>query len=383
MLDEGKDSGDSGELLSPEPSGKTNQNEESDMVKKLEEYEVEKPEQLTIFELLGEDQEEYSHTVEIFDLVPKYMYRNPKSDNGRLEPIKRNPIIKVGGVDRMFEVVTTPARIEGKDGKWVDMFPTVRENVVDLCMRQMAFQGRGQYFDKAAGASFTLNELRKLLKKYNRAYDLADIREAIQVLRKSTLEIKCLDGDKVLNVSVNYLNESYVQSKREYKAEVNDSKCYVIFNSLVTKSINTKTLKPVNLDVLLKKYRGNVIAEHLHVRISRNMTQAKYNGRDNIFNITQKRLQSDTSMVVFDSYGENKRQVVNGLKKMIAAGYLDEFTMKDKKVGRRIVDTVYYLVVSEKFCREIVEANIAAKKIRGTDFNASIEAAKKRLEDQK
>jgi len=321
--------------------------------KKLQDYEISKPSQLTIFEFL--DEENYSNTVDIFDLVPKFLNRNPRSNTGRLEPIKKYPVIKINGKDLRFQVTITPATIEVENGVFRDLFPTIREEVVELGIRKLAFSGQGKYFDKKAGALFTVTQLHKLLKEHKRGYDKSDIMQAIEVLKKTTIDIKCLDDDAFPRISVNYVSDSYTQTLAAYNKGVNDSKCFVIFNSMVTDSINQKTLRMYNYKMLMQ-YK-NIIADHLHMRITRNMKYAAYNGKENVFRISQSTLERDTNMPIYENYRDNKRQVITALNKMKECGSVEEYWGEDEKEGKKTINTMYYLRISKNFCDEIIQAN--------------------------
>jgi hypothetical protein len=60
----------------PEPSS-------TDKVKKLEDYQQSRPEQLHFFELLGLPNKPYSNSIELYDFVPKYVWRAPERENGK------------------------------------------------------------------------------------------------------------------------------------------------------------------------------------------------------------------------------------------------------------------------------------------------------------
>jgi len=350
---------------------------DDDMKKKLDSYKIEESEQMSIFEVIESGQ--YSNSVDILDLLPRFLNKNPKSHDGRLEPIRYYPTVKIGGVDLRLEVTITPARIENREGRFVDMFPTAREKVVELGIRKIAFSGEGRLFNGQAGTLFTLRQLHRLLEDNNRGYGMKDINEAIEVLRKTSMDIKCLSDDLFPRVSVNYISDSYIQTKQAYHAGVNDSKCFVVFNTLVTDSVNAKTLRAYNYKQLFR-YKNN-LADYIHFRITRNMIHAKYNGRDNQFRISQTTLQRDSAFEVYANYRDNKRQVITALDRMQKEGAIDRHWHKDEKEGRKIVNTMYFMEVSEQFCNEIIEANIRINDKR--TFTEHMETAKKRIDKEK
>lgn len=345
-----------------------------DMEKDLKEYKVETSEQMSIFEFMEEDSRHYSNTVDFLDLLPRFLTKNPKTEDGRLEPITFYPTVKIGDKEHKLEVVLTPARIKNKDGKYVDVFPCAREKVVELGIRKIAFSGDGRLFNSQVGSFFTLRQLYRLLKENKRGYNLADISEAIEILRKTSMDIRCLNNDLFPKISVNYISDSYIQTQKAFNEGVNDSKCFVVFNSLVTDSVNAKSLRAYNFKLQLKL--KNNIADYLHFRITRNFTRAKYDGKHNIYHIKQSTLQRDTAFEAYKNYRDNKRQVVKALERLKKEGAIDGYDCKDKKQGRKIVDTVYELEISESFCEEIIKANIKIQDHR--TFSENIAHAQKR-----
>jgi len=349
---------------------------EEQLPKKLEDYEIDKPKQLTLFEFLEEKDMHLSNTIDIWDLLPRFSKISGKKE-GKLKKVKFYPVIKVGDHNLEFELSITPALIEDKNGKLVPRYPGTREKVVELGIRKLAFSGYGQYMDGQMGVLFTLNDLHKLLKGFNRGYKISDLRDAIEILRKSTLEIKCLNRNFFPDITLSYINDTYIQTKQAFNAKINSSKCFVVFNSMVTDSINQKTLRAYNMKKCMG-YRYD-LAEYIHVRIIRNFKQAQYNDPKNgVFSISQETLERDSGMTIYKNSRDNKAQVIKALEKMKSSETIDKYSFKDKKEGRKKIGVTYYLKLSNSFCEEILSANIKTHK---QDFLRKLNKAKSLIEE--
>lgn len=361
--------------------------EEFEMPKDLKDIEITKPSILEQFEITDPEKRNFSNNVEILDLIPRYMKNNPKRDDkGRLDPIVAHPKIRIGSRNLKFELTIIPARIKntGKnkkkypDLKFIDYYPLVREQDVEMIIRKLGFSEQGSYFDGKAGVFFTISEISKALASYSKSkkagkvkpkssYKVTDIKEAIEVLSKVHYELKCMDDSGFPVIAFTQISDSYIQTKEDFNTGRNDSKCFVIQNSLIQKSIENKSLRLRNIERCLG-YK-DTLATFIDNKIINNFTQAD-KGKHRNYPILLSTLVEAGALKDYGTTKENKRQLVTALKKMIDGGALVKserrddkeiikgYTCEPKKDGRKTVDWRFALYLSDDIIDEIIEANV-------------------------
>src|SRR5262249_43020773 len=120
---------------------KTKQGAEKE--KRLEEYAVSRPEQLSLFELIGEPNKPYSNTIELYDFMPKFFWGKAEREKAvkskrEVLPTLERPF-ECRGVRYMLRV--EPANIKSKDGIDRDHYPSKREEIVEAVLRKLAAEG--------------------------------------------------------------------------------------------------------------------------------------------------------------------------------------------------------------------------------------------------
>src|ERR1700752_1645880 len=84
--------------------------------KRLERYKRDKPAQLSLFELLGPQDRDYAHTIELYDFMPKYFWgksQHVRRQEGKFLDVERRQFECRG---QSYNIKIKPARIEGSDG---------------------------------------------------------------------------------------------------------------------------------------------------------------------------------------------------------------------------------------------------------------------------
>lgn len=321
--------------------------------KKIEDHEITRPDELSIFEIPPdyEDAKKYSNTIEIYDSIPKYYWgKQMRKDGKYLDSLKREFVHKGAN----YSVRITPARIQDRDGEEREYLPSQREELVEDALRKLATEGKGVFLDDEAGVVFTLYEVQKELERIGHGYKIADIKEAILILGTSNIELKSSDGTSILTSS--FFEAVGLQTREDWKGHGKKTKAYIKFNSLVTKSISTKTFRQIDYDMCMSF--KSVLARWLHKRMSHNFKQASV-----IDSYTIK-----LTTIIRDSGVKEYAKISNNARKVILA--LDE--MKEKKVvlsyqeekkfdGRTLVDIYYKIIPTNKFQDEIKKANARHK----------------------
>lgn len=228
--------------------------------KKFLEHTRTNPIQISLFELLG-DEKGFSHTIELYDFMPKYFWgKSERIDGVYLPRLEREFECR----SRKYNLILYPASIEDSDGNEKYHYPAKREELVEDTLRKIMAEGSGMFLDGQAGVSFSLYKIREELKQNGHSYSTDQIRDAIEILAKTNIEIKSADGEL-----------EFIFHPIEavgFSGQDDETETFVKFSPLVTQSIKEKSFRLFNY----KKVMGydTAIARQLHKRMSHHFTQA-------------------------------------------------------------------------------------------------------------
>jgi hypothetical protein len=318
--------------------------------KKFEQLEVSKPIQLTLFDL-EPDEDNYSHSIELYDFIPKYVWGKVERLNGKfLDSLKRD--FECRG--RKYHLTLMPARIEVEDG-FKEFYPSKREELVEDALRKLMTERQSLMLDGEAGIVFTLYQLQKELKEKGHSYNYDELKDAIRVLNNTDIVLKDEGGQLESAFSP---VESY-----GFAGEGAETKTFVRFSLLVTHSIKSGTYRLINYDKVMS-YRS-VIARQLHKRMSHHFTQASFTESYEIllttivrdFGLTpQKRIQQNLVEV------ENAIQEMKG-KNVVLNCKVDKIF--DSKPRTKLIDAKFKFQPHFDFIADVKRANAKAKRFRG------------------
>lgn len=228
--------------------------------KKFVEYKKSTPLQMSLFDLLS-DETKFSHTIELYDFMPKYFWgKTARVDGVYLPRLEREFECR----NRKYQLTLFPASIEDASGNEKYHYPGKREEIVEDALRKIMAEGKGIFLDGQAGVSFSLYEVREELKENGHYYNTNQIRDSIEILAKTNIEVKSGDGEL-----------EFIFHPIEavgFSGEDEETQTFVKFSPLVTQSIKEKSFRLFNY----KKVMGydTVIARQLHKRMSHHFTQA-------------------------------------------------------------------------------------------------------------
>ena len=330
---------------------KTAEPPEEEHVKKLEEFAQTRPNQLDFFELLGIENKPYSRTIELYDFIPKYFWGKVERINGRF----------LDSLDREFEcrgkkytVRIKPASIDSKDGIEKYFYPGPREEAVEDALRKIACEERRSTFlDDRAGVVFTLHELQQELKRTGHSYSKDQIKEALQICKRTNLIVMSADGASVLESNI--FETLGLATFEDWKTKGSNAKCFVRFNALVTNAIRQFDIRRFNYEKAWS-YKS-VIARQLHKRLSHHYTQASGN---NNYSIKLTTLIRDFGLKRYPQLRDNLKELKNALEEMAEKGVLDKYQIEpivDAKRHNKLEDATITLWTTYEFDMEVMESN--------------------------
>jgi len=328
--------------------------------KKLKEYEHSKPSQLTLFEMLLPNEREFSNTVELYDFIPKYHWGKVQRINDKfLDSLERE--FECRGVK--YKVKIRPASVEDRNGVERYYYPSKREELVEDALRKFVAEGQGVFLDEQAGVTFSLYQLQEELKRNGHSYSKDQIKDALLICARTNMTVTSESGASVL---VSNLFETLgLQTREDWKDKGNKSRAFVRFNSLVTKSITSRTFRQLNYEKVMS-YK-NVIARQLHKRMSHHYTQANFT---NPYHFLLSTIIRDFGLTQYAQLRDNLRDVQIALDEMVEKKvllyYKAEKVLENSKRAK-LLDTKFILTPDPSFVSEIIGANRLQARIKSIE----------------
>jgi hypothetical protein len=313
--------------------------------KDLVEYKQTQPEQLKLFE----SGESYSNTIEFYDSMPKYFFGGVEREKGK--NVDSLPILNRDFMhrNRNYKLSVSPAAVQDKkSGKTINYYPSQREEIIEDVIRKISTRpSRAILFDNDIGVKFTYYEVQQELKKIGHGYSIDQIKLGIEILNKSVLEATSKEGNEISITSSLF---SYVG--KETKEMGGKERVVVIFNPLVTKSINQGTYRLINYEKLMKMKMQ--VSRWLHKRISHMFVQAALT---NPYQILLSTIVRDSGMRVYKTVSERMRQIEKALNELKDNKVISEWKSDPQKEKNKILDVLYSLYMSDEFVADAKKAN--------------------------
>lgn len=322
--------------------------------KDLGDYQLTKPEQLNLFELLLPQEKKFSNTVELYDFIPKYVWGKVNRIEGEF---LRTLVRQFECRGRRYEVKVDPAKITDSKGNSRDYYPSKREELVEDALRKLACEGQGIFLDDAAGVSFTLYQLQKELKNNGHSYSKDQIKDALIICAKTNLTVTSDNGENIL-IS-NMFETLGLQTKEDWTGKETKTRAFVRFNPLVTQAIKQKQFRQFNYEKTMQ-YK-TVIARQLHKRMSHHYIQASFT---NLYTITLKTIIRDFGLTEYAKLTQNLRDCELGLNEMIEKNVVLSYKIEktvDSKNKNKLFDAKFIITPTPFFADEVKQTNIKQK----------------------
>lgn len=306
---------------------------------------------LELFELLDDKQqqnERLSHTIELYDAIPKYVWDAEDSD----QPSEITRTYQHRGTRISLTVI--PAQIT-RDNKKIFVYPGQREEVVEDALRKLVVQGKGSEMGGEVVVRFSINELRQELAKHGRTYSSSQIKEALYVCQGSIVSISGDDG--LSTIRSNIFPLVALTNRKEYLAD-SDAQCVVRFHPLVTKSIIDSTFR--RYDYQLNLSIRNSLARYIHKRMSHYWTQASFNHTYK-FKLVSFLERSPRGLSA--TMSENIRALKIALDSLKKHGVIFSYEENREMSGRKVVNIEYQLTPDERFVKDMKAFNFHANNL--------------------
>src|ERR671914_1591830 len=222
------------------------------------------------------EHDQLSNTFDLWDSVPRYSVSRQamtkqRTEKGFLELLKIDFNYK-----RMFlKAIIQPARIEERDGTTQDYYPSANEELVEDALRKIATVQNNGYFDRQnyrSGVVFTLYMLRQELKKRGHTRSYQQIVLSLNILARSTIEIRAEDGKGGEGFTVSPYFPGMLAVSKNKLADDPQAKWIVQFHPLVTQAINALTYRQFNYAQMMS--HSIQLARWVHKQLSLKFTFA-------------------------------------------------------------------------------------------------------------
>ena len=335
-------------------------------------------------------QEGFSHTVELFDAIPKFVFARLRKKK-IIEILTRN--FQHRGEHYQLEL--KPAAIKTDEGDFL-MFPGEREELVLRALRYMAAQqlsplslwGHDQGHTQMR-LVFTLSQLQNVLaeklpdskgRQRGHQFKLAEIDEALQVCQATIVKLEFNDGNKRARHQAGILSEYYALD--ETGDDGQKARRCVIFHPLATTAALRLEYRSINYRRLMSL--PTPLARWIYERLSHLFTNAEkrrpmseaYRPRRG-FTLELETVLNQSGILKRKRLRSNIQEVRAALKELSLAGVLvppgEEVARgaapaaqrliydqtKRAGAGRRpLVGATWMLYPSDLLVQEIIDANI-------------------------
>ncbi len=255
-------------------------------------------------------------------------------------------------------LTVTPASIKNGNGKEKYYYPAKREEIVEDALRKIMAEGHGVFLDGEAGVSFTLYRLLKELQDNGHTYNRQQIKDALNVLARTTLELKTENG------SIEFTFHPI--EAIGFSGEDEETQTFVKFSPLVTKSIKDRTFRLFNYKKVMS-YKS-VIARQLHKRMAHHYTQASLTDPYTIHLTTIIR---DFGLTRYKQIKDNLREVETAIEEMKSKSVIINYQVDkitEKSPRTKVIDAKFVIQPHFDFVNEVKRAN-ARRKIELAKIN--------------
>jgi hypothetical protein len=304
------------------------------------------------------ERDRLSNTFDLWDSIPRYSVSRQamtkmRTGKGFLELLK----IDFNYRGMPLKAIIQPARIEEPDGTTRDYYSSANEELIEDALRKIAAEQNSGYFDKPnfrSGVVFTLHMLRQELKKRGHTRSYQQITLSLNILARSTIEIRAADGNNAAAFTVSNYFPSLTAVSRKKLIDDPHAKWVVQFHPLVTQSIDTLTYRQFNYHRMMG--HSTQFARWLHKQLSLKFTFASLTTP---FEMRYSTIKRDSALL--ENYGRERKAIeaLDDAFDELKAQKVLLTVQKNDITGLRgkIEDVIYTLTPSPGFVAEVKAAN--------------------------
>jgi hypothetical protein len=204
-----------------------------------------------------------------------------------------------------------------------------------------------------SGVAFTLYELRQELAAMGHARSYQQIVHSLNIMRKSHIELRRVDGKEEVLVAANYLPGIAAVSRGQLDDDP-DARWVVQFHPLVSRSIDQLAYRQFDYATMMAL--PTQLSRWLHKQLSIKFTFASLFG--NPFEMHYSTIKRDSHLLNCNRERDNRFEVDRAFAELVKSKVLREVRKRDVIEGRgKVVDVVYQLYPTSEFVKEAKAAN--------------------------
>ena len=303
------------------------------------------------------DPENVSNTVELWESIPKYFFtpaqvEKLRTPTGHADPYKQPYSYK--GMD--CTIAIQPALIEQEDGSHKAFFPSVTEELIEEALKKiLTDQNYGIHDPNKAETwvKFSLRMVEKELKKRGKSRNIAQIKQAIQVMSGCVL---MLSKDKKELWKGTILQDLVTVDREEY-IEDSSSLHAAKFPLLISHAIDKLEYRQFNIDRLMSL--NTQLSRWLYKRFVHRYKQASM---IDTYHFMYSNVKAESRYLEVKAERYNRKKMIDALEELKGQGVLMAYGVQKVKEGRKIVDVKYTVTASLDFRTEQKAANASQKK---------------------
>lgn len=332
------------------------------------------------------DHESYSNMIDIWDLLPKYYFSTKQIDKIEFPwqkirderyQVTLRPTVRKN--DNKSKTITGPIRVK---------FPGLREMYVEEALTKLAASNfknsieaheielKNSSKQYLVSVNFTLYDLEQELKRVGHTYSYDEIKEALMVLKETTMYIKAVAKDPH-NPSNRIYFEHYGSIISELQLISKDSnfetgktKSRVVFHQLKTIGVMNVAFRKYDYDKSMRL--SSYLTKYIYNRLVTNWRQAsaanKYTFLMNNFIHQSCR---EPSKTIYSDI----RAMRNSLKELVDKKILYTFHEDPIRKNRKTIDVHFSLIPDNSFVRDTKYANYNQRKLQ-----SDIELSQRKLQ---
>lgn len=317
-----------------------------------------KGDQLSLFQSFlcnnDDERDRLSNTIELWDSIPKYSVSQQgmnkmRTEDGFLPRLEKAFFYR----DRSYTVRISAAIIDTEEGGEKAFYPSANEELIEDALRKIAAEQYRGFFDRPAfrsGVVFSINMLKKELKKRGHTRSYQEIVRSLNILAGSHIEIKLSDDSGI--AKTNYLPTLAAVSRAKLSADPN-AKWVAHFHPLVTESIDSLSYRQFNYHVMMS--HSTQLARWLHKRLSHNYTHASVMTPYTTLLSTVRR---DSGLLEYARTNDTVRKFEEALGDLQKNDVILGFKKEERRGERnKIEDIKYILTPSPFFVKDVKAAN--------------------------
>ncbi|WP_236043047.1 replication protein [Pseudomonas arcuscaelestis] len=314
---------------------------------------------------------DHSNLVSIYDALPRFSWasktvRDMSQMTTQLDGSLNGQPFRVIMKAVSMEV---PVKVKGKATgltEWVGLYPGSREECVEEALRKFSTQA-GRFNEAECSVRFSLYDLRKELKSVGHTYTYDELRQALDILAKSSLTIqtRAADGDKI-DITSNYLPLLYLRSKNKNSKDYIEVKdisdadkgdatlCMAVLHPLISRGIECGDFRLYHYSTSMRL--TNSLAKILNRELSMGWRNASP-AHPYRFHLVE--FLSNTARGLSKRMPEDFRAVNIALAELVKEEVLSGFksTPIKKPKGKGAIDYVYEVLPTNKFVSMIVDGH--------------------------